>query len=236
MIKIAICDDDISFVDRIEKMLIEYEKNMNQSFLIKKYTKPLYLMDSLKEDFQIFFLDIEMPCLNGVELTEIIRKYDERSIIIFVTSHGEYIAKGYDYDVQNYITKPITQIQINCEMNRAFRKLGTYNQKYIAVKNSKGFMKLFLSDIEYIETKDRNVLFHCVNGRQEIGHFKMQVLEEKLRDCPFIRCHNGIIVNVDYIDSIHDFTVTLLSGKKIFTTKSRKKALIQKVAERKGCV
>ena len=236
MIKIAICDDEISFVDCIEKMLKEYGKNTVQSFVIKKYTKPLYLMDSLKEDFQIFFLDIEMPCLNGVELTEIIRKYDERSIIIFVTSHGEYIAQGYEYDVQNYITKPITQIQINCEMNRALRKLGTYNQKYIAVKNSNGFMKLFLSDIEYIETKDRNVLFHCTNGRQEIGHFKMQELEEKLNDYPFVRCHNGIIVNVDYIEAIHEFTVTLLSGEQIYTTKSRKKALIQKVAERKGCI
>ena len=236
MIKIAICDDEISFVDCIEKMLRQYEENTNQHLVIKKYTKSLYLMDSLKEDFQIFFLDIEMPCLNGVELTEIIRKHDERSIIIFVTSHAEYIAQGYDYDVQNFITKPITQVQINCEMNRAIRKLRTYDQKYLAVRNSNGFMKLFLSDIEYIETKDRNVLFHCVNGRKEIGHFKMQDLEEKLKECPFIRCHNGIIVNVDYIESIHDFTVTLLSGEKIFTTKSRKKALIQKVAERKGCV
>lgn len=236
MIKIAICDDEISFVDCIEKMLKQFEKNTNHHLVIKKYTKPLYLMDSLKEDFQIFFLDIEMPCLNGVELTEIIRKHDERSIIIFVTSHAEYIAQGYDYDVQNFITKPITQVQINCEMNRAIRKLCTYNQKYLAVRNSNGFMKLFLSDIEYIETKDRNVLFHCINGRQEIGHFKMQDLEEKLKECPFIRCHNGIIVNVDYVESIHDFTVTLLSGEQIFTTKSRKKALIQKVAERKGCV
>ena len=121
-------------------------------------------------------------------------------------------------------------------MNRALRKLGTYNQKYIAVKNSNGFMKLFLSDIEYIETKDRNVLFHCTNGRQEIGHFKMQELEEKLIDYPFVRCHNGIIVNVDYIEAIHEFTVTLLSGEQIYTTKSRKKSLIQKVAERKGCI
>ena len=137
---------------------------------------------------------------------------------------------------QNYITKPITQIQINCEMNRALRKLGTYNQKYIAVKNSNGFMKLFLSDIEYIETKDRNVLFHCTNGRKEIGHFKMQELEDKLNDYPFVRCHNGIIVNVDYIEAIHEFTVTLLSGEQIYTTKSRKKSLIQKVAERKGCI
>ncbi len=44
-------------------------------------------------------------------------------------------------------------------MNRALRKLDSYEQKYIAVKNEKGYFKLFLSDIEYIETvKTKSVI------------------------------------------------------------------------------
>ena len=124
-------------------------------------------MESLKEEFQIFFLDIEMPAMDGMELVDIIRKHDEKSIVLFVSSHNEFVGDGYKYDVQNFITKPITQVQINCEMNRALRKLNTYEQRYIAVRNEKGYFKLFLSDIEYIETINRKVLFHLRSGKKD---------------------------------------------------------------------
>ena len=192
-------------------------------------------MESLKEEFQIFFIDIEMPAMDGMELVDIIRKHDEKSIILFVTSHSEFIGVGYEYEVQNFITKPITQIQINFEMNRAIRKLSTYQKKYITLKNEKGYFKLFLSDIEYIETVKRKVLFHLRNGEKESGYFKMKDLEERLEKYNFVRCHNGIIVNIDCVESVHEFTVTLYSGDKIFIPKSRKQNLIKKMAERGGC-
>ena len=201
MIKIAICDDEKYFVDTVEKMLKIYAEKNGKDFVIKKYTKPLQLMESLKEEFQIFFLDIEMPAMDGMELVDIIRRHDEKSIILFVSSHNEFLGVGYKYDVQNFITKPITQVQ-----------------KYIAVKNQKGYFKLFLSDIEYIETVKRKVLFHLRNGNQEDGYFKMRDLEERLEKYYFVRCHNGIIVNVDCIESLHDLTVTLYSGDKIYIT------------------
>lgn len=47
-------------------------------------------MESLKEEFQIFFLDIEMPAMDGMELVDIIRRHDEKSIILYVSSHNEF--------------------------------------------------------------------------------------------------------------------------------------------------
>lgn len=236
VIKIAICDDEQYFLERIEKMLQLYGKKTGQQLYIKKFTQSIHLMDSLNEEFQIYFLDLQMPIMDGFELAQIIRRFDDRSTIIFVTSYREYVFDSFQFDIANYITKPLTQIQVDCEMNRAIRKLNTYEQAYLAVKNNNGFIKLFLSDIQYIETYERNVLIHCQDDRNEIGHFKMQELEERLKDYPFTRCHNSYIVNVDYIKQIHDLSVTLLSGEKIYTTKSRKKELIKKMAERTGCV
>ena len=83
MIKIAICDDEKYFVDTVEKMLKIYAEKNGKDFCIKKYTKPLQLMESLKEEFQIFFLDIEMPAMDGMELVDIIRRHDEKSIILY---------------------------------------------------------------------------------------------------------------------------------------------------------
>lgn len=234
MIKIAICDDEPHFIERIEKMLRVYEEKSKQSFLIKKYEKPLKLSGAFKEGFQIYFLDLQMPNMNGLELAKAIRKIDDRAVIFFVTSYREYVFESFQYDVANYIIKPITQIQIDSEMNRVLRKLNTFGMEYLTVKNEKGYLKIYFSDIQFIETHGRNVLIHCQDGKKEIGHFKMQDLEQQLDSSSFIRCHNGYIVNVDYIEGIHELTVKLLPGDIIYTTKTRKKQLIKKLAERMG--
>lgn len=204
--------------------------------MYKKIYKAVAVNGIFKRRIPNFLFDIEMPAMDGMELVDIIRRHDEKSIILYVSSHNEFLGVGYKYDVQNFITKPITQVQINCEMNRALRKLESYEQKYIAVKNEKGYFKLFLSDIEYIETVKRKVLFHLRNGNQEDGYFKMRDLEERLKKYYFVRCHNGIIVNVDCIESLHDLTTTLYSGAKIYITRSRKQNLMKKMAERGGSV
>ncbi len=53
----------------------------------------------------------------------------------------------------------------------------------------------------------------------------MKDLEETIRTVLFVRCHNGIIVNVDCIESIYDLTVTLYSGNKIYITRSENRTL-----------
>lgn len=69
-----------------------------------------------------------------------------------------------------------------------------------------------------------------------LAYFKMRDLEERLEKYYFVRCHNGIIVNVDCIESLHDLTTTLYSGAKIYITRSRKQNLMKKMAERGGSV
>lgn len=141
----------------------------------------------------------------------------------FVTSHREYGLGCFEFEPANYIIKPITQIQVDCELNRVIRKINSGEREYIGVKSNAGFMKLFLSDIQYIETVDRNVVFHTVSKGDVIGRFKMQDLEVRLEKYAFYRCHNGVIVNLDYVDYVQEFMIVLVSGEKFIRQNLGKK-------------
>ena len=46
-----------------------------------------------------------MPAMDGLELVDVIRRHDENSVVLFVSSHNEFLGVGYTYDVQNFYYK-----------------------------------------------------------------------------------------------------------------------------------
>ena len=108
MLKITICDDESTFLDNIEMFVKKYEKERGTQIFLKKYLSGLDLEDSLNLKFDIVFLDINMPGINGMELAKGIRKKDEHTIIMFLTSLKEYVFEGYQVEASGYLTKPIS--------------------------------------------------------------------------------------------------------------------------------
>ena len=118
MLKIAICDDESTFLDNIEMFVKKYEKERGTQIFLKKYLSGLDLEDSLNLKFDIVFLDINMPGINGMELAKGIRKKDEHTIIMFLTSLKEYVFEGYQVEASGYLTKPISYKRFSSELDR----------------------------------------------------------------------------------------------------------------------
>lgn len=230
MIKIAICDDSDEFTYSLENMIKSYGERNNIVLSIKTFNSSIMLAESLKMDFQVFFLDIEMPLMDGVELARLIRKYDSDSYLVFVTSYMKYMPIGYDVNASNYLRKPIKQAKVDKELDKIVKWFVHHKKTYITVKNLEGFFKIYLHELKYIETYDRNVLIHTEKGNI-ICYKKMQELDELLKNDDFYRCHNSYIVNLNYIERIVGLKVYLLGGEIITTTKARKKELLIKFAE-----
>lgn len=235
MIKIALCDDENYFLDNLEKMIYSYGQENDTLFSVTKYSSSIYLMDSLKNDYQIFFLDIQMPNMDGIELANVIRKYDSETYLVFITSFGEYMPMGYELNASNYLEKPVSQSVINHELDRALNWLNSIRNAYLPVKNSEGFFKVYLHELIYIETHERNVQLHTEKG-DITSYRKMQDLEKDLKGYPFFRCHTSYIVNLDYIHHITNLDVYLINGEKIFVSKAKKKELIKQMAVEMGSV
>lgn len=107
IINIAICDDNIEHINILEKYLFEISSVKIECDI---YQSGESLIDAYKnniERYDVVFLDMEMNELNGIETANLIREFDEHIIIIFVTSHTEYMRESFKCSPFRFLLKPV---------------------------------------------------------------------------------------------------------------------------------
>ena len=117
MIKIAICDDERRFVDQIRDILEEYCEEIGQMVYIEGFYDGRMLLDQYSCQFDVVFLDIRMPQMDGMEAAKKIRERDPNVTIVFLTSVIDWAIKGYDVKAANYLRKPVKKEKLICEID-----------------------------------------------------------------------------------------------------------------------
>lgn len=211
MLRIMICDDNSSETNKLKTIIqqhldlnaIEFEicETDSGESLIRDYS-------DYKHKFDIFFLDIEMKILNGVETAKKIRENNIDAIIIFVTGYSEYVYEGYDVHAFNYILKPYKREKILRILDEALIELKSKENNFLLLDlPNKGLYKVKWNDIIYFKSDRRKVI--AVTCDNEFSYYeKLDNLEKKLSNS-FVRIHQRYIVNISYIDFISKKEVSI---------------------------
>ncbi len=216
MLKIAICDDEDTQRKEIANMIDKVLNLDYKSYKIFQFINGEQLAVSLL-DFDIYFLDIQMDNLNGIEIAKKIRRENENAIIIFITGIKDYVFDAFDVRAFHYILKPIDEKKLKEILHSALKQFEK-EDKFIIAKTIKQTNKIFLRDIMYIESEGRKLKVHTVNNVIEYYH-KLSELEQKLCYCNFFRCHKSYIVNLKYVDSYDNTSILLKNSDKIYLSK-----------------
>lgn len=220
MLLIAVCDDIPIECADIAKQIETILKQSNTDFMIKKFFGGLELIQS-RESFDIIFLDIKMPNINGMELAKRIRKQGRQSLIIFITSASEYVFDAFDVEAFQYLLKPIQTDKLKNVLEKATKKMQIdANIDFLMISANRQIQKVFLKDILYIESIGRIAKIHCNNGTLET-YEQIGILEDKLSDKFFFRCHKCFLVNLNFVDAFNKTEVRLENGEKIMLAKRR---------------
>ena len=220
MLLIAVCDDIPIECADIAKQIETILKQSNTDFMIKKFFGGLELIQS-RESFDIIFLDIKMPNINGMELAKQIRKQGRQSLIIFITSASEYVFDAFDVEAFQYLLKPIQTDKLKNVLEKATKKMQIdANIDFLMISANRQIQKVFLKDILYIESIGRIAKIHCNNGTLETNE-QIGILEDKLSDKFFFRCHKCFLVNLNFVDAFNKTEVRLENGEKIMLAKRR---------------
>jgi DNA-binding LytR/AlgR family response regulator len=218
MIKVAVCDDENKQRETIVHIVNKALELTNEHYKIVPFTNGEQLMFSAL-DFDIYFLDIQMNKLTGIDVAKKIRLVNEKSIIIFITGYKDYVFDAFDVSAFHYILKPIDEEKLKNILYRALLQLEK-KDKFIVAKTISHSTKIFLKDIMYLESEQRKLKVHTIYDIIEYYH-KLSDIEQELRECHFFRCHKSYIVNLSYVQSFDNTFITLKNSEKIYISKYR---------------
>ena len=219
--RLAVCDDDRA----IREELIRLIQRQVPEADIAEYPSGEELIHA-KGNFDIYFLDIEMGKVSGMDIARRIREQEEsgrqRSIIIFVTGYREYMEAAFDVNAFHYLIKPIDAEKFSEVFSRAWKEASVFceqTKKYIMVKSSGTQQKLLLRNIYYIESGNKKVIFHTTKGILEV-YGKMEELENGLGNT-FYRCHRCYLVNMEKISAYSGDNIKVINGDTLLLARKK---------------
>ena len=228
-INIAICDDEQKSLDTIEEKLYKASEKLNikiETYIYNDGNKVLDLIYNEKEDFDILFLDIDMPNISGLEVARKLREKKTDVILIFISAHEQYVFDSIEYNPFRYIRKSRIDKELLLALRAAYSRIAEMQDYYIAVKTEESEVRVKHSDIMYFETIARKVGIHLNNGEVLIVRKTIKELNEELNDEHLIRIHSGCVANVKYIDKFSNYDITLDNGEKLIVSRTRVKATL----------
>jgi two-component system, LytTR family, response regulator len=194
------------------KLMADYVQKTPFLQLTEQTTDPMKAIEWVQHGIaDLLFLDIQMPELTGLQLMKII---GHRCKVIITTAYPDYALDGYEFDVIDYLLKPVTFDRFLVAAHKAKERLATEpaiviqtpaasvaTPGYIFVKTEYKIQKIDLADILYFEGLRDYVAIHTTAGKI-LTLQSMKSFQEQLPDNNFIRVHKSYLIAIDKIQFI----------------------------------
>jgi len=230
MVNVAIVEDNSSASNLIESYLKRYSQQKNVEFNIKIYNEAISFLSEYRKVYDIIFMDIEMPTLNGIEAAKKIRKVDKQAILIFVTNMAQYAVKGYEVDALDFIVKPVNYATLAQKIDKSLKIINANRDDEMVISRSRGFVRIQISNILYIEVTGHKIQYHT-NEETIVATGSLTELEKRLKPKNFMRCNNCYLVNPRYIKLINGMTITMINDDELLISHPKKKKFLSELAD-----
>ncbi|WP_430815341.1 LytR/AlgR family response regulator transcription factor [Carboxylicivirga sp. RSCT41] len=169
-----------------------------------------YLSKQDIETIDLIFLDIEMPEMSGIDF---LKSLDELPQVIVYSSQEKYAIDSYEYNVTDYLLKPVQYGRFIKAVKRARERFEekesiTRETNEIFVKNNSSLVRVKYDDILWIEALENYVVLNTFKDKFTI-HFTMKAISEKMPPERYVRVHRSFIVNINKIKVIEDNSVII---------------------------
>jgi two-component system, LytTR family, response regulator len=206
MINCIVIDDSEDAI-KLMKRHIGVKPNL---VLLETFIDPTAALNYMENNsVDLVFVDIQMPVISGLELIETLQARKGKALphFILTTGHSEYALESYNYEIMDYILKPITFKRFSMAVDKYINKT---KQQKIEPPAKDNF---FFAEIEGVKTRINSADIVYIEGagnyisiytkiKRIVLHRTMLSIIELLDSKQFVRIHKSVLVSVNYIKGI----------------------------------
>lgn len=208
------------------------ETYCEKSGLVKLYGSYSTASEALhylnEKEVDLLFLDVEMPGINGFELLD---QMSYMPKVILTTSKVEYAYTAFQYDVVDYLKKPIQYSRFLASLNKLKGNNGEAQEsaeETFYIKSSGKFIRLKYTEVLFIESLGDYVKYVTEDDKSYVAHSTLKMVEEKMSKGSFMKVHRSFIVNLDKIKDIKNYNL-VIAGKTLPISKALKSEVLKRL-------
>lgn len=225
MINIAVCDDEIFYLNTVnnilEKNFTDNQLNISSFNCIEDFKK---VFDSDSSVFDIIITDIELKDANGIEFAEYIRNKNEKVRIIFISNYINYATEVYNTDHTYFVLKTNAETRLPDAVNKALIQLDKINEDFITIETlTYETVVIKVSEIIYIERLLRETIIYTLSGK-ETTHLNIDKINRKINKNTMARIHRSYMINMRHVKRFTGTEITMTNDTVLNVTRSYKKS------------
>lgn len=230
MMYVAICDDNEAMLNFLSGKISEIFTENGMAFELQKFhSGEEFLKNHENCPFDVVFMDIVMPDMNGFDVAKQMRRISKDTYLIFITTESSLVYESFDFQPFYFIPKGSPKILVE-RLSHVIKRLAVHlsANKNIILKASYGDeYSIDPMDIISAESNTKYVSY-CFTNRPALKiRQKLDEAQKALNPYLFVRIHNRFIVNMKHIKRIDypNLEVTMNDGRTLNISRSYKKEL-----------
>lgn len=233
VIRIGVVEDDPAATAQILAHLSRFESENDVTFEVQTFRDGRDVVDHYQAGFDILFLDVEMPHLDGLEAARHIRTLDTDVVLVFITNMAQYAIKGYQVDALSFLLKPVPYFAFSQELRRSIERANRSQGDWIMLAVPSGMARVDLDQIVYIESIKHRIVVHCLDRTYTLTG-TLKAFEAPLAEKGFFRSNNCYLVNLRHVTGVNATSSVMLGGAELQVSRPRRRAFLQALTDHVG--